>query len=75
MRDLSLIQTNSWMSSGKNKAKWDYISKRVLQSAKDLMYKKQIPEYAWMYLKDPGMLREGIEECFKAEFHEWSCPE
>jgi len=75
LTDLSLIQTNSWMSAGKNKAKWDYISERVLQSAKDLMYKKQIPERCWIYLKDPQMLQQGIEECFKAIYHEWSCPE
>ncbi len=73
-RDLTLLQ-NSWMSAGKNKEKWDYVSKRVIQSAKDLMYKKQIPQYAWSYLTDPAMLKEGIEECFKAKYHEWSCPE
>lgn len=74
-RDLSLLQNASWMSTGKNKAKWDYIEKRVLQSAKDLMNKKQIPQYAFMYLLDPGMLKEAVEECFKSPYHEWSCPD
>lgn len=61
------------MAVGLNKIKWDYVTKRVLQSAKDLMYKKQIPEYAWGYLTDPKMLQDGIEECFRSPNHEWAC--
>ncbi len=63
------------MKSGKNQARWDYVSKKVRQTAKDLMTKKLIPKYAFMYLLDPKMLNEGIEECFKSPFQEWACPE
>jgi len=65
---------NSWYQIGYNKPKYDIISKKVLQSAKDLMNKKLIPEYAWIYLKDPKMLREAINETMKGPFREWSCP-
>lgn len=63
------------MYTGKNKTKYDYVAQRVYKSAQDLMNKKLIPEYAWIYLKDPKMLKAGIEECFKGPFREWSCPE
>jgi len=75
MRDISLITKDSWIKVGKNKPKYDYISGRVRQSAKDLIHKKLIPKYAWSYLLDPKMLEEGIDECFKSPFHEWTCPE
>jgi len=63
------------MSVGKNKKKYDYVAGRVYKSAQDLIKKKLIPKYAWMYLTDPGMLKEGIEECFKSPFREWNCQE
>ena len=38
MRDLTLLG-NSWMAAGKNKMKYDYVSKKVRESAKDLINK------------------------------------
>jgi len=61
------------MQVGLNKMKYDYIASRVYKSAEDLLKKKMIPKYAEMYLKDPGMLKEAIEECFKSPFKEWNC--
>jgi len=69
------IMGQTWMQIGKNKLKWDYISKRVYQSAKDLLEKKQFPKYAEQYLKDPLMLEQAIEETFRGPFREWSCHE
>lgn len=63
------------MQVGGNKPRYDYVAGRVYQSAKDLMNKKLIPKYAWSYLKDPKMLLEAIDECFKSPFQEWTCPE
>jgi len=63
------------MSTGRNKMKWDYISKRVYQSAKDLLEKKHFPKYSEIYLKDPIMLKGAIEETFRGPFREWTCHE
>jgi len=63
------------MQVGLNKIKYDYIAKRVYQSAKDLLEKKQFPKYAEIYLKDKSMLINAIEETFKGPFREWSCHE
>ena len=73
MTDLTAIN-NSWFKVGYNKQMYDFISRKVLQSAKDLMEKKLIPKYAWMYLQDPKMLGEAIDETMKGPFREWSCP-
>ena len=69
------IMANTWMQVGKNKLKWDYISEKVLQSAKDLLNKKLFPKYAEIYLTDPNMLEQAIEETFRGPFREWSCHE
>ena len=61
------------MKSGKNKPKWDYIEKRVLQSAKDMLYKKHLPKKYEMYLKDSSLLDTAIEETFRGPFREWAC--
>lgn len=70
--DLSLLQ-NSWMKSGKNKPKWNYLEKRVRQSAKDLLYKKMFPPYAQKYLTDESMIQSAIEEVFRGPYTQWTC--
>ena len=75
MTDLSLIQGNTWMEVGLNKIKYDYISERVYESAKDLLNKKHFPKYAEQYLTDSSMLKSAIEETFRGPFREWSCHE
>jgi len=74
LRDLTLLG-NSWMQVGLNKRKYDYVAKRVLTSARDLVKKKLVPTYSLSYFTDPAMLKEGIDECFKGPFHEWNCQE
>ena len=66
---------NSWLQTGYNKQMYDYVSSKVYASAKALMHKKLIPKYAWMYLKDPSMLKEAIDETMKGPFRQWSCPD
>jgi len=63
------------MEVGLNKIKYDYISKRVYESAKNLLDKKLFPKYAEIYLKDPQMVKTAIEETFRGPFREWSCHE
>ena len=45
------------MEVGLNKIKYDYISERVYESAKNLLNKKLFPKYAEIYLKDAIMLK------------------
>ncbi len=66
---------NSWMEVGLNKIKYDYISKRVYESARNLLNKKLFPKYAEIFLKDKLMLETAIEECFRSPTQEWSCHE
>ena len=63
------------MKVGKNVLKYDYISERVYESAKNLLNKKLFQKYAEIYLKDPIMLESAIEETFRGPFREWSCHE
>ena len=74
MRDLSLLQ-DSWIRVGGNKPRYDYVAKRVYQSAKDLVHKKLVPKYSYMYFTQKIMLDQAISECFRSPFQEWTCPE
>lgn len=47
---------------------------RMLQSAADLVNKKQVAKTSLHFFKDPNHLREGFKELQRGKFKYWSCP-